>query len=1737
MKQMPCLPSNILLHPPTTLTLRNQTLFVLCPRQPPTTHHPLLFHLHRPSPAAPSFNCPFCNRPCANAGTLSRHVSACSRHSSARQQAARPPPPRPPPSAPPALSPPAIPEQTWEVVLTWDWSGFFSPTVLPGPLIRRIPSRIRLLMLNALLIPLHRLAACPGDTAAHLIILAFPRLVLRSPPSSSAVSTTSACVALLRRFLQGDWLSLFQEAFAAAVPATRPSTLTSARSTASQARINRAKRFARCGDFSRSLAALEAGELAPPSSDMVTALHAKHPPAAAEIPDWVASFTATELPQLTVPLLHQALRSAPRGTAAGPSGWLIEHLRDTFLSSQNHLPYLLRLFQSWLQGDLPPAVRSYYAASNLVALCKPQGGVRPIAIGEVLPRLLSRCVTLIYKQQIREFFLPSLQFGVAVPAGIEAMAHAVQAALSLHPNWVVLELDVANAFNSFNRNFMFDALRQSPFSSLIPFFRLFYAAPSPLHYRNGPILETLQSASGVRQGDPCGPFLYALTQQLAIHPTQQLHPSTFITSYADDTYIVGPAPDVFAAYNTLTSRLQPLGLTVQPSKCSLYGPSDIPPDAMPPPNLSIAPNGLTVAGVPIGSDSYIISSVGHKLRSFATSLSLLHDLHDPQIASRLLTLCVSARPSFLLRTVPPFPEITELYTDWDNDLLNHFTRLVGSEFWPPDFDHLPTAHHQPFLPIRIGGFGLRSSAGFADLGFLYSWAQPVPLLSSHFFVGGAPIFRPFISSDTIDRLDPCIVSAMSRLPPDILHLFPSWPALISGYPHKLYSYLSQLKEAAMLERVRSTVTSPLHLARITSLQGPHAGDWLSVAPSSQHLQLSPTEWKIAAAIRLGLPIPHLTTSRACRTITSFLVAVPTSAAETRVQELTWALDVTVADPQHGFPHSNAATVIGSAAAAREAEKRSLYATSLRDLPHVIFFPLAIETFGCFGKSFLHFLQDCSRRGAARIRDYSGTTDLVPHLLETNYFKRLSFVLQREQARSFPGFPYPGFPVSRYPGDLLSSFLPALLPPLLSAVLPPLAASLLSTVFPCCLPCCPPFLTVALLCLPFCQIPANSGRSGQQSFRAAVQLFWIAGQRLNPSSTPLPPPLPPAAAAATAASAATPSPIPTIIPPNPPSDPLVSHLLHCWAVPRRGKGATARRAREMVAWEQAVRSSLRRLLLLNHGCCTARYCSLPSCCSCSSCSALPSPVAASQPSSTGVSHTSHLLHTPQASHHHLHSTPFVPWDLLASLLNLAKQAASLPSTAAPSASTAAATTAAAIFESTQKSTHYTPSASTAAAPSASTAAAPSASTAAATTAAANAPTITSSPKPSASLSTSLHSPLALLVSLLLSELVPCRFSRSALSLLLLEDSPLPSSAAAAKSSGQQEQQQNREQQQQQEQEGQLSEEGSIRSLSTQQLQILSTCLRHMLTSSLPTNQQQQLNLTPRRTTLPSPSSSPSFLLSPLLPPPVLSKQQGSELQVWQQGKREQLGTGHLQQGGEEGEEERAEEQIRGGGRRWSQVQRVQEGLRRMQQELQQRLALSAMVTAALCHGEGRGNEAEGTGRIHAAGGGLTFESTQKSTHGEGRGNESERAGRIHAAEGGVTFELSQKSTHGEGRGNETERAGRSHAAEGGEAAGRGAATAPSTTEAGRNKAAEGEAAGREAAGGEAAAGANEAVRGCMERAAGNWCQWVLSQTTHTATTAAAAAAAAGGGDASSVGQDLQPQPRFPPFPMPPSVPSC
>ncbi|CAI7915072.1 unnamed protein product [Closterium sp. NIES-54] len=537
---------------------------------------------------------------------------------------------------------------------------------------------------------------------------------------------------------------------------------------------------------------------------------------------------------------------------------------------------------------------------------------------------------------MRDTFLPCLQFGVAVPAGIEVMAHAVQSALSLHPDWAVLQLDVANAFNSFNKTAMFEALRSSAFSPLIPYFSLLCSSPSPLHYRNGPTLHTFESVSGVRQGDPCGPFLYAITQQLAILPTQNQFPSIFISSYADDTFLVGPPSTITAAFTALTNRLHSLGLTVQPSKCSIWCPLDWPQDCATPSGVPIAPNGLNVEGVPIGSDGYIISTVQEKLDSFAASLPLLHQLHDPQTASRILSQCVSARPSFLLRTVSPFPEIHDLFRSWDSTILDHFTQLFGPGFWILDTEQTKTAQQQVFLPIHLGGFGLRSSVSTAPLSYLCRWAQSLPLLSTHFITDGSPFFRPFLSFDTIHHLDEFIPAATAMLPKEVLYRFPSCSLNLNGalllLSASAFPFLtSALLNLALVDTLFSDSSLPSHALRCPK----------NNEPTRVHDAIKHELHRITLELGLVAQLEdhHLLLGRrpdiTCRDIQA---------------GSTLALDISVADLQQGFPHSNAATVMGSAAATRETEKTTLYASSMCARPDVKLLPFTPETFGCFGKS-------------------------------------------------------------------------------------------------------------------------------------------------------------------------------------------------------------------------------------------------------------------------------------------------------------------------------------------------------------------------------------------------------------------------------------------------------------------------------------------------------------------------------------------------------------------------------------------------------------------------------------------------------------------------------------------------------------------------------------------------------------------------------------------------------------------
>ncbi|CAI5984872.1 unnamed protein product, partial [Closterium sp. NIES-64] len=812
-------------------------------------------------------SCPTCRSSLANRRALQHHFPFCHPADAARRAQAA----HDTASIIPSLSQPRatgiqFTDAQWQTLDSVDWTEYFSPERIHARPLQRVPERVRGGYLDVLSAILVRIAQDPEAAGPTFLLAAAPTLFLvpATPPDRSH---TAAIATRISRFGRGEWAELVSDALGRRTPLPRRtghrSRTATDPSTADERRIARCLRLAACNETSRACAALESAEAAPDTQGTIQRLQSKHPNAERPTPAWQSGFQGSPL-VLSVDHLHRAIFTAPRGSSGGPSGWVAEHLRDTFLAFPQSLHFLLAVYQQWLRGRCAPATRSLLASSTLVALAKSNMDVRPIAIGEVLVRILSRAVCLQLRDQMARVFLASQQFGVGVTCGTEVVVRGVRRALADHPDWVVLQLDVANAFNSFHRDRMFQALQASPeFQCLIPFIGLFYGTPSDLHYRSGTGVVTMHSERGTRQGDPLSPFLYALTQRLALEPVL-VEGDVQLWSYADDTYVLGPPDRVLHHFAEIVRRLGEMGLAAQPHKCLVYQTEsflsrDL--EAFTGLGIEVARRGLTVTGVPVGTVSFVEQSLPDRLERMGRVLPWLPRLRQPQTAARLLSACVSTRPQYLSRTVPPSPAVISSFTRWDARLGETFQQLLASGTWACREDVREAALDQIFLPIRLGGFGIRRMARIAPVSFVCSWVQCAPILCSLPACGEA--FRQSFASGEPGQIDRALQTALEGLPPDVLSLLPPWPSCASASPDSLFAGASRLLEAHALEAVRARHASPLHLARLTSLQGAGAGAWLTSVPYADPLRIPEALWQAASSSRLGLPIPQLALAGQC----------------------------------------------------------------------------------------------------------------------------------------------------------------------------------------------------------------------------------------------------------------------------------------------------------------------------------------------------------------------------------------------------------------------------------------------------------------------------------------------------------------------------------------------------------------------------------------------------------------------------------------------------------------------------------------------------------------------------------------------------------------------------------------------------------------------------------------------------------------------------------------------------------
>ena len=94
--------------------------------------------------------------------------------------------------------------------------------------------------------------------------------------------------------------------------------------------------------------------------------------------------------------VHKALMSFPNGSSAGLDGIPPQLLKNLTAKSNGQtglkfLRALTNLVNVILEGKVPVELRPYFFGAKLIALKKPDGGFRPIAIGNTFRRLSAKC--------------------------------------------------------------------------------------------------------------------------------------------------------------------------------------------------------------------------------------------------------------------------------------------------------------------------------------------------------------------------------------------------------------------------------------------------------------------------------------------------------------------------------------------------------------------------------------------------------------------------------------------------------------------------------------------------------------------------------------------------------------------------------------------------------------------------------------------------------------------------------------------------------------------------------------------------------------------------------------------------------------------------------------------------------------------------------------------------------------------------------------------------------------------------------------------------------------------------------------------------------------------------------------------------------------------------------------------------------------------------------------------------
>ena len=342
-------------------------------------------------------------------------------------------------------------------------------------------------------------------------------------------------------------------------------------------------------------------------------------------------------------------------------------------------------------------------ANRLIPLDK-GGAVRPNGVGEVLRRIMGKCVTKIIKPDVIDAS-GSIQVCAGHKSGTEAAVHPMREIFEHDNSDAVLLVDASNAFNALNRAAALHNIRMLC-PSIATCAINTYRKPSRLFIVGG---QELKSAEGTTEGDPLAVSLCAISLQPLITRLQVKNTASQC-KYADDATGCGSLEDVKTWWDELMVSGSPLGYFPNPQKCWLIvklEKEQAAKEIFSETAINITTEGRKHLGAALGSRDFLEEYVGEKVEEWVAQVARLAEFAttQPQSSCAAFVFGLRHRWTYFLRALPDIAPFLEPLEHAIADLL---VAAITEHVTTQEERHLLE------LPLPLGGLGLVNPARIAS---------------------------------------------------------------------------------------------------------------------------------------------------------------------------------------------------------------------------------------------------------------------------------------------------------------------------------------------------------------------------------------------------------------------------------------------------------------------------------------------------------------------------------------------------------------------------------------------------------------------------------------------------------------------------------------------------------------------------------------------------------------------------------------------------------------------------------------------------------------------------------------------------------------------------------------------------------------------------------------------------------------------------------------------------------------